>query len=268
MGIRAAARLVGVSNRAVLNVLRSAGLHCAALLNDKLRNLKPTHVEIDEAWTFVQKKQYYAKEHPVFGDQYCWLSIDEPTKLILNWQISKRTRGAAWRFLSDLRSRVTNDVFDLTTDGYQAYRFRDGAVYRNFGYAVNYGAEIKSYGTLEQQKGERRYSPLICTSCKRIAYTGCRTTSEITVNHAERQNLNIRQFNRRFSRLTLGFSKKLANLEHSTALMVAYHNFCRPHGSLHLKATETASAKQQTPAMAIGLTDHVWTVKELLSCLE
>ena len=265
VGIRAAARLSGVSNRAVLNVLRSAGLHCAALLNAKLRNLKPTHVEIDEAWTFVQKKQYHAKDHPVFGDQYCWLSIDEPTKLILNWQISKRSTGAAWRFLSDLRSRVTNDVFDLTTDGYQAYRYRDGAVFRNFGFGVNYGAEIKSYGIVEAQKGERRYSPMICTSCRRLAYTGSRLTAEITVNHAERQNLNVRLFNRRFTRLTLGFSKKLANLEHSTALMVAFHNFCRPHNSLHLKATETTPAKPLTPAMAIGLTDHVWTVEELIS---
>jgi len=85
------------------------------------------------------------------------------------------------------------------------------------------------------------------------------------VNHAERQNLNVRLFNRRFTRLTLGFSKKLANLEHSTALMVAFHNFCRPHNSLHLKATETTPAKPQTPAMASGLTDHVWTVHELIS---
>ncbi len=267
VGIRAAARLATVSNRTVLNVLRSAGLHCAALLDAKLRNSKSSHVEIDEAWTFVLKKQYHAKEHPVFGDQYCWLSIDQPTMLSLNWQISKRSAGAAWRFLFGLRSRVTNDVFDLTTDGFQAYRFRDGAVYRNFGYAVNYGTEIKSYGTLEQQKGERRYSPLICTSCKRIAYTGGRITAEITVNHAERQNLNLRLFNRRFTRLTLGFSNKLANLEHSTALMVAYHNFCRPHHSLHQKATETTPAKHQTPAMAFGLTDHPWSIQELLSTI-
>jgi IS1 family transposase len=264
VGIRAAARLARVSNRAVLNVLRSAGLHCAALLNAKLRNLKPSHVEIDECWTFVLKKQYHAKEHPVFGDQYCWLSFDEPTKLILNWQISKRSTDAARRFLGDLRSRVTDDIFDLTTDGYHGYRERYGGVFQAFGYGVNYGTEIKQYGRLLQDD-ERRYSPKICTSCKRIAYTGSRITDEITVNHAERQNLSVRLFNRRFTRLTLGFSKKLANLEHSTALMVAFHNFCRPHSALHLKATETTPAKAQTPAMAIGLTDHVWTVEELIS---
>jgi IS1 family transposase len=265
VGIRAAARLAGVSNRAVLNVLRSAGLHCAALLDTKLRYLNPTHVEIDEIWTYVFKKQYHAKEHPVFGDQYCWLSLDEPTKLILNWQVAKRSHRAACRFLGDLRARVTSAPFDLTTDAYDGYRTRSGAVFRTFGCGVNYGVEMKSYGTLLQQDGERRYSPLVCTSCKRIAYTGGRVIDEITVNHVERQNLNVRLFNRRFTRLTLGFSKKLANLEHAVAMAIAFHNFCRPHSALYQKATETTPTRQRTPAMAFGLTDHVWTVEELLS---
>jgi len=265
MGINAIVRLTGVSKPAVLNALRSAGLHCAALLDAKCRNLKPSHVELDEAWTFVQRKQHLAEDHPVFGNQYCWQSIDQPTKFIINWQVSKRSKRTALQFLGDLRSRVTSHVFDLTTDGFKPYRDFDGAVFRNFGYAVNYGVEVKHYGSLSDQKNERRYSPLICTSCKRFVYTGCRDTREITVNHAERQNLNIRLFNRRFTRLTLGYSKKLANLEHSVALMVAFHNFCRPHSALYQKATETTPAKQITPAMAIGLTDHVWTVQELLS---
>jgi hypothetical protein len=60
-------------------------------------------------------------------------------------------------------------------------------------------------------------------------------------------------FNRRFTRLTLGYSKKLANLKHSVALLIAHFNFCRKH-----------SAHGQTPAMAAGLADHVWTIHELL----
>jgi hypothetical protein len=50
--------------------------------------------------------------------------------------------------------------------------------------------------------------------------------------------------------LTLGFSKKLANLEHVVALAVAFHNFCRPHSVLYQKTTETTPARQRTPAMA------------------
>lgn len=253
VGIRAISRLAGVHQQTVLNVLKSAGLHCAALLDAKLRNLKPTHVEIDETWTFVKKKQYHALDHPVFGDQYCWLSLDEQTKLILNYQVAKRTSEAAHRFIADLKSRLADVQIDLTTDGFLPYVGRSGAVHKSFGLGVNYGTEVKRYGTLEQ-KGERRYSPLICTSCRRELQSGGRERASITVNHAERQNLNVRLFNRRYTRLTLGYSKKLANLEHATALMVAFHNFCRIH-----------SAHKKTPAQASGLTNHAWSIAELLS---
>jgi hypothetical protein len=66
-------------------------------------------------------------------------------------------------------------------------------------------------------------------------------------------NLSARLFNRRFTRLTLGYSKKLANLRHAVALFIAHFNFCRVH-----------SAHKQTPARFAGLTDHTWTVAELL----
>jgi len=102
---------------------------------------------------------------------------------------------------------------------------------------------------------------MVCTGCKRIIQTGSRITKEITVNHVERQNLNVRLFNRRFTRLTLGFSKKLANLEHAVAIGIAFHNFCRPHCSLYQKATETTPATPRTPAMTAGLNDHVWSSK-------
>jgi hypothetical protein len=65
----------------------------------------------------------------------------------------------------------------------------------------------------------------------------------------------MRLFNRRLTRLTLGFSKKLENLKYSVALSIAHYNFCRIHASL----------RGQTPAIAAGLTDHVWSVIELLT---
>lgn len=265
VGINAISRLSGVSKPAVLNVVRSAGLHCKAVLDAKLRNLRPSHVEIDEIWTFVHCKQQNAPErHPVFGDQYCWLSFDEQSKLICNFQIAKRTKAHALNFIGDLRSRIDGSGFDISTDGYAPYRDRDGAIFRYFGSGVNYGVEIKRFGSLDALK-PRRYSPMVCTGCQRVLQTGGRVTKSITINHAERQNLNVRLFNRRFTRLTLGYSKKLANLEHAVALFVAFHNFCRPHGSLHKKATLFEKACPQTPAIAAGLTDHVWTVEELLA---
>jgi hypothetical protein len=71
-------------------------------------------------------------------------------------------------------------------------------------------------------------------------------------SHVERTNLSVRLFQRRFTRLTLGYSKMLANLKHSVALFIAHFNSCRAH-----------SAHKQTPAMDAELTNHVWTIEAL-----
>lgn len=75
----------------------------------------------------------------------------------------------------------------------------------------------------------------------------------ICTSHVERNNLTIRLFIRRFTRLTLGFSKKVENLAAAVALHIAHFNFCRVHRTL-----------KSTPAMAAGIADHVWTIAELL----
>jgi len=67
----------------------------------------------------------------------------------------------------------------------------------------------------------------------------------------------IRMQMRRFTRLTNGFSKKLDNLKAAVAVFMAWYNFCRVHQTLRV-----------TPAMEAGLTDHVWSVRELLTADE
>jgi hypothetical protein len=75
----------------------------------------------------------------------------------------------------------------------------------------------------------------------------------ICTSHVERNNLNIRTFMRRFTRLALGFSKKVENLAAAVALHVAHYNYCRFHRTI-----------RSTPAMAAGIAGHVWTLAELL----
>jgi hypothetical protein len=70
--------------------------------------------------------------------------------------------------------------------------------------------------------------------------------------HFERNNLTIRTFMRRFTRLSLGFSKKFENLAAAVALHVAHYNFCRIHSTI-----------RKTPAMAAGVTNAPWTLEEL-----
>ena len=75
-----------------------------------------------------------------------------------------------------------------------------------------------------------------------------------TTCHAERMNLSVRLFTRRFTRSTLGYSKNVENLRHAVAIFVCHFNFVRVH-----------SSHNQTPAQAAGLTDHVWNIQEVLT---
>ena len=82
----------------------------------------------------------------------------------------------------------------------------------------------------------------------------------VSTSYVERSNLSIRMGNRRFTRLTNAFSKKAESYAHAVSLFFMYYNFCRPHTTL----TKAAGRIKTTPAMASGLTDHVWPVEEIL----
>ncbi len=79
----------------------------------------------------------------------------------------------------------------------------------------------------------------------------------ISTSYVERQNLTMRMGMRRFTRLTNAFSNKLENHEHSEALHFMHYNFCRIHQSLRV-----------TPAMEAGVSDHVWSLDEVIDLLE
>jgi len=84
--------------------------------------------------------------------------------------------------------------------------------------------------------------------------------SKISTSFAERQNLTMRMNMRRFTRLTNAFSKKLENHIYALALYFMHYNFARPHKTL-------AYLYPKTPAMAAGLTDHIWTIEELVKLI-
>ena len=81
----------------------------------------------------------------------------------------------------------------------------------------------------------------------------------ISTSYVERSNLTMRMGMRRLTRLTNGFSKKLENLSAAMAVNLMYYNFARPHKTLGTKIA---------PAMAAGLSDHLWTVEEICRLLD
>jgi IS1 family transposase len=253
VGIRASSRLTGLDQGTILNVLKSAGEHCARLLDAKIQNVHVQHVEIDEVFAFVKCLQANTQpgdtEH---GDQYGYFAMESASKLILHWHVGKRDTFTSRDFLEGLRPKIAGR-FQLTSDGFQGYCSRHGGVGFVFGSGVDYATEIKQY-RLRYPGSLRRFNPVICTSVRRKARIGNPDLNQTTTNHAERANLSVRLFNRRFTRKTLGYSKTLENHKWAMVLVVAHFNFCRVH-----------SAHGLTPAQAQGLTDHKWTIEELLS---
>jgi hypothetical protein len=184
------------------------------------------------------------------------------TKLIASWFVGKRNQESADFFTSDLRHRF-GGIPQITSDGWSGFV---RGILKNAHEGTNYAIQIKKYEgyNVAIDGGKRRYGPGKCSSVKTHVIMGEPDRENITTCHAERLNLSLRHFNKRFTRLSPCFSKKLENLVYSVALTVAYFNFCRVHSALKIKATETEKAIQRTPAEAAGLADHCWTVEELI----
>jgi len=186
------------------------------------------------------------KNTPGIGDTWTWIAIDADTKLVPAWYVGDRSVESATAFLNDLQSRLANRV-QLTSDGFRPYL---EAVESAFGSEIDYAMLIKLYG--HERDFENRYSPPKCIGVRRRRIAGNPERKHISTSYVERQNVTLRMNNRRFTRLTNAFSKKLENHRHALAIHFMAYNFVRIHQTLRV-----------TPAMEAGITDHVWSVEEL-----
>lgn len=257
MSIRATCRATGTGKNTVARLLSAVGKACAEYQDEHLRNLGCMVVQCDEIWSFVGCKEKHAtpdKKAEGQGSAWTWTALDSDSKLIITWHLGGRTEGDAQDFMFDLADRLSKRI-QLTTDGFGAYK---GAVKLAFGKDVDYGMVVKMFN--EHMESPGRYSPAVCTSAHQKAIIGDPLESQISTSHVERSNLTMRMQNRRFTRLTNAFSKSLEMHSHSLALTFFHYNFCRPHQTL----TKGAGMKM-TPAMAAGVTDHVFSIVELVS---
>jgi hypothetical protein len=127
---------------------------------------------------------------------------------------------------------------------------------------IDYGQIQKIYASDQKEGGRGKYSPAICTGAKKKILKGDPDPDRVSTSYVERQNLTMRMGMRRFTRLTNGFSKKVENLSHAVSLHFLHYNFARPHQALSKGTYPT------TPAMAAGIADHVWTLKEIAALLD
>ena len=174
------------------------------------------------------------------------------SKAIVSFQVGKRNEENTKAFVWDLRERVINAP-EISTDGLGSYA---AAIEDAFGTECRYGQIVKSYASGFTPDAAHRYSPAEVVAVNRRAVVGA--PRHISTSYVERENLSLRMRHGGFTRLTNGFSKRVDYHLAAVGLFVAHYNFCRVHETL-----------RTTPAMAQRITDHVWTIGELLTaCLE
>jgi IS1 family transposase len=197
------------------------------------------------------KKQKNVLRHELFakGDQYVFIGMAGTQKAIIGWRVGKRNTETTLEFLSDLRGRVIGQP-EISTDGFHPYRM---AIRDAFGDSASHGVIVKTYSVTHLVKeAQGRYSPAAVVAVSKEVVTGD-PDQYISTSYVERQNLSLRMGQRRFTRLTNGFSKKLDNHVAAVALYVAHYNLCRVHEAL-----------KTTPAKALGVADRAWTIGNLI----
>lgn len=241
--LRATSRLADAALNSVSKLFVDAGRACADYQDRSLRNLPCKRLQLDEIWSFVYAKAMNVPSAksapPSAGDAWTWVAIDADTKLVPSWHIGTRDGYVAEVFVRDLASRLANRV-QITTDGHRPHL---QAVEGAFGADVDFAVLQKIYGP--SPEGQRRYSPAECVGIQERVIECNPDPAHISTSFVERQNLTMR------------ISKKLENHAHAIALHYMHYNFARIHKTLRI-----------TPAMAAGVADCVWDVKDIVGVLE
>lgn len=254
--IRATVRMTGVAKKTVMRLLLEVGTICAEYQDKVFRNLKCKRLQLDEMWSWIYCKEKnrteaIARKNPAAGDVWLWTAVDADTKLVPAWMLGNRDGRTARRFVADLASRLSHRV-QITTDSHRPYL---QAVEDAFGGDVDYAMLHKVYGF--PMEHETRYSPATCIGCEQKRISGDPAMEHISTSFVERQNWTVRTNMRRYTRLSNGFSRKIENHAAAVALNYFAYNFIKIHRTL-----------RTSPAMAAGVTDRLWEVKDLVALWE
>ncbi|WP_437961181.1 IS1 family transposase [Sorangium sp. So ce119] len=250
--IRATARMVEVDKETVMALALRVGEGCARLHNRMMREIAAHVIQVDEQWSFVQKKQSRVQpdEPEERGDAYLYVALDANTKLAISFHVGKRDDVNTHRFIEDLRSRLSV-VPHITSDGWQSY---PNAIGWNFKGSVDYGQCVKNFSRGGSQRPDYRYEPPRDPFITKKPIFGAPRDELLSTSYVERFNLNTRHTVGRTRRLCLAFSKTLRGHCAAVALGICAYNLVKIHGALGT-----------TPAVAARVADHPWTLAELVT---
>lgn len=252
---RAIERMTDVHQRTIRRFGLTLGEGANRFHNARVRDLRTSLIEMDEVWSYVQKKQARVTpdDAPGVGEAYTFVALDATARLAISWCVGKRDQETANAFMADLRSRLVT-MPQMTSDGFAAYPAAVGA---EFGRASEFAQVVKNYRSGGRKDDDHRYEPPrgIDFLSKRVVF-GAPDLDKATTAHVERLNGTTRHFVGRMRRLSYAFSKTLAGHKAAMALHYTHYNWCHVVRTLRV-----------TPAMQAGLTDHVWDLGELMAAL-
>ena len=242
MSIRATERTTGIHRDTLCKLIVLFGDKCRSFLDKRMQGLTLGHLQFDEQWTYVKKKQARLtmnerENSSEIGDMYLWTCIDQTTKLMPSFLIGKRSADNARRIMQDVAGRLVfpnahaSDAHSYMAGGYQHVTQISTDCFAAYPEAVDlaFGPYVK-YGTIrkEYRNASMIYTPSEMVGAQRTGRRGIGENEKQTIctSHVERLNGTQRLFLKRLNRLTLCFSKKLRNLEAAFGMFAAYYNFC------------------------------------------
>jgi IS1 family transposase len=283
--------VLGVTEETVLAWLKRAAQQAEASNRHLLRALPVTQVQLDEMWNFIARK--HAREtdttgeslpHSEEGRQWVWSSVAPEFRLMIAAVVGPRTLDTAKEVVATTKARVAG-IPAFCSDGFTCYRAALIAAFHvvtTFARTGKRGRPRKPrwephpalvYGQLVKQKKQGK----LLTLSTRVGLGAERLTQlgfTISTALVERMNLTLRQALAPLTRKTTSCCKGRTRMQQRGVFFQAFYNVARPHLSvqqplpLHERTRHGAIRPQwreRTPAMAAGLTNHVWTFRELLT---
>jgi len=294
--LRATARIVQIDKDTACAWLHRAAHHCRLVMLSLWRHLPVRECQLDELWSFVHTKERNlatAKRIGAdYGDAWVWVAFAPVWRLVLAFVVGKREQAGANQLLERVVAVTDTQVPFFTSDQLPAYRTALLHTYGIWHQPARRGSrgrfphrrrlphpDLLYAQVVKQREGGRIVAVTSQVVFGDAATVGGRlaaspTSTAINTSFVERENLSLRQHNRRLTRDTNGFTKELPWLEKQLWLALAYYHLVLPHESLAAELVVPEPTRGNgslrrwcpiTPAMAAGMTDHVWTTAELLS---
>lgn len=251
---RAVSRMTDVNPRTIAKISMELGQGAVNLHNHMARELHCSLITVDEIWSYVGKKQNRVtpKDGPDVGEAYTFVALDSSSRFVIGWHVGKRNEESAKAFMNDVRARLVV-MPAMTSDGFAPYVNAIGAA---FGPGVDYAMTIKNYTRKGRRDDDHRYEPPRDPFITKKSVFGAPNLDRASTAYVERNNGTMRHHIGRMRRLCLAFSKKLDNHCAAVALNYAWYNLGTVVKTLRV-----------TPAMQLGITDHIWTIEEFHAAL-